>query len=220
MSFPRFKFQKTERAAATLATPATFPFPSPSVPSSVAEVASVAGVPPQNTFSAQTKVSPEIDLAAFHERAAIVEYDGSLTRGEADQAAAREMGFDTAEALYRAAIRAWRSEIDATPQTGIPGFDKLAAVSLRFLVSDWATNALAADWDETALFAIHEGLSPKERIDAWGLVPLLAWGVHRCIIEGFSRNDALSERSAAQRFTSHACAATLTEPCLGGGIQQ
>jgi hypothetical protein len=114
--------------------------------------------------------------------------------GEADRAAAREMGFDTAAALYRAAIEAWRSEIAAAPSTGIRDFDKLAAVSLRFLDSDWAVKALAAGWDETALFAVHEGQAPKERTDAWGLIPVLAWDFHGCTIEGFSR-DACALRT-------------------------
>jgi hypothetical protein len=135
--------------------------------------------------------SSDIDLAAFHERAAIMEYDGGMPRGEADQAAAREMCFATPEALYRAAIEAWRLEIAAAPQTGIPGFDKLAAVSLRFLGGDWAPKALAADWDETALFAVHEGKAPQERHDAWGLIPVLAWGIHRCTIETFGRDACL-----------------------------
>jgi hypothetical protein len=173
VSFPRFKFLKAESLAATSATPATFSFPLHSVLESVAEV----------------------------ERAAIMEHDGGLPRMEAEKAAAREMGFAAAEVLYRAAIEAWRLEIAAVPQTGIPGFDKLATVSLRFLGSDWATKALAADWDETALFAVHEGKAPQERHDAWGLVPVLAWGVHRCTIETFSRDVCLlrTQRDATLR---------------------
>jgi hypothetical protein len=183
MSFPRFEFQEVEPPLATLATK---PIKNPS---SVATVAVVAETP------------REIDLSAFAERAAIMEYDGSLPRAEAEQAAARELGFDTTQTLYRASIEAWGSAIVAAPKTGNPDLDKLAAVSLRFLASDWATKALVADWDETALFAIHEGQSPKERIDAWGLVPLLAWGVHRCTIESFSRNscELRTQRGATLR---------------------
>ena len=145
--------------------------------------------------------STDIDLAAFCERAAIMEHDGGLSRKEAEKAAAREMGFATAEALYRAAIEAWRLEIAAAPQTGIPGFDKLAAVSLRFLVSDWAMKALAADWDETALFAVHEGKAPQERPTPGVSSRFLAWGVHRCTIETFSRDACLlrTQRGAMLR---------------------
>jgi hypothetical protein len=59
-----------------------------------------------------------------------------------------------------------RASILAAPAATAPGFDKLASVSLSFLDSGWAAKALAADWDEIALFAIHEGPAPKERIDA------------------------------------------------------
>jgi hypothetical protein len=128
-------------------------------------------------------------------------HDGGLPRAEAEEAAAREMGFDTAEAFYRAAIEVWRSEIAATPSTGIHDFDKLAAESLRFLGGDWAVKLLAAGWDETALFAVQEGQAPKERTDAWGLIPVLAWGVHRCTIETFSRDVCLlrTQRDATLR---------------------
>lgn len=37
------------------------------------------------------------DIEAFEERAAIAEYDGGLTRGEAEDLAAREQGFRDAE---------------------------------------------------------------------------------------------------------------------------
>jgi hypothetical protein len=183
--------QKFSSAGPATATSATFATKETNKTRTVAAAATVAvaeagGAPPVS--------AKPVDLAAFHERAAIMEHDGGLTHMEAEKAAAREMGFATAEALYSAAIKAWRSEIAVTPQTGIRDFDRLAAVSLRFLVSDWAMKALAADWDETALFGIHEGEPPKERIDAWGLVPFLAWGIHRCTIEGFSR-DACALRT-------------------------
>jgi hypothetical protein len=183
------KFSSAGPATATSATVAT------EETNKTRTAATVATVAVAEAGSALAPVAAKpIDLAAFCERAAIMEHDGGLPRMEAEKAAAREMGFATAEALYRAAIEAWRLEIAAAPQTGIPGFDKLATVSLRFLGSDWAMQALAADWDETALFGIHEGESPKERIDAWGLVPLLAWGVHGCSIEGFNR-DACALRT-------------------------
>ncbi len=189
MTFPRFKLRKAEGQVATTATLATIPVFSPSVPGSVATVATVAGIARQNAFLEKPAPASAVNLVAFHERAAIVEYDGDLPRKEADRAAARDLGYGTAEALYSAAIEAWRSEITAIPQTGNHDIDKLATGSLQFLASDWATKALAADWDENALFAIHEGQSPKERIDTWGLIPVLAWSTHRCTIESFSRDE-------------------------------
>ena len=121
--------------------------------------------------------------------------------GKQTKAAAREMGFDTAEALYRAATEGVALGDRRRAATGIPGFDKLAAVSFRFLVSDWAMQALTVGWDETALFGVHEGKAPEKRHDAWGLIPVLAWGVHRCTIETFSRDVCLlrTQRDATLR---------------------
>ena len=192
MTFPRFQIPENQRRAATTAT---LLVSSPSVPESVAVVAVVAGAPSKNAF---LTAACEIDLAAFGERASIIEYDGGMLRAEAEEAAARDLGFHTAEALYRAAIKAWRSEIAATPQTGIRDFDRLATVSLRFLESEWAIKALAADWDETALFAVHEGQSPKERIDAWGLIPFLAWGIHKPSIISFDANACMLRPSGGE----------------------
>jgi hypothetical protein len=199
MSFPRFKNRKIEGGAATTATLATFAGTEAERIGNVAEVASVAsvaGVLPQNAFFAQpAPAAASIDLAAFHERGAIREYDGVMPREEADQAAAREMGFDTAADLYRAAIEAWRSEVIAAPETKLHGFDKLKSVSLHFLDSDWALIALAAGWDELALFAVHQGRATRERLDAQGLFPVLAWGTHRYSIAGFDANACLLRTS-------------------------
>jgi hypothetical protein len=184
--------QKFSSAGSAAATPATFATEETNKTRTAATVATVA-VAEAGSALAPVSAKP-IDFAAFQERAAIMEYDGGLPRAEADQAAAHELGYDTAAAFYAAVIEAWRSEIAATQQTGIPDFDRLATVSLRFLESEWVMKALAADWDETALFAIHEGQAPKERTDAWGLIPLLAWGIHSCTIEGFSR-DACALRT-------------------------
>lgn len=196
MTFPRFQIPKNQRRAATTAT---LSVSSSSVPESVAVVAVVAGAHSKNVFlTAACATARPIDLAAFAERASIIEYDGGMPRAEAEEAAARDLGFDTAEALHRAAIDRWRLEIAATPQTGIRGFDRLATVSLRFLESEWAMKALAADWDETALFAVHEGQSPKERIDAWGLIPFLAWGIHKPSIISFDANACLLRSPAGE----------------------
>ena len=75
-----------------------------------------------------------------------MEYDGGMSRLDAEDAAAREMGFDTASALYSDVIASWRSEVIAAPETKLHGFDKLKAVSLRFLASEWASKALEAGW--------------------------------------------------------------------------
>jgi hypothetical protein len=119
-----------------------------------------------------------------------MEYDGGLPRIEAENEAAREMGFDGAESLYRAAILSWRADIEAAPETKLHSFDKLKDVSLRFLASEWPMKALAAGWDEVALFGVHESAAPRERLDAQGLVPLITWGVLGCTILGLDRHAA------------------------------
>jgi hypothetical protein len=133
---------------------------------------------------------PPIDLASFAERSAIMEYDGGMPRLDAENAAAQEMGFDSAGALYHAVIEAWLAEIEAAPETKLLGFDKLRAFSLRFLASEWPMKALAAGWCEIGLFGVHECAAPRERLDAQGLVPLIAWGMLGCTILGLDRHAA------------------------------
>ena len=83
--------------AATPATPATNEAEKPNSAGFVANVAIVATISPaQNT-------SPNIpDADAFEERAAIAEYDGGLTRDEAEQLAAQCQRYDNVVA-FRAA---------------------------------------------------------------------------------------------------------------------
>jgi hypothetical protein len=119
-----------------------------------------------------------------------MQHYGGLPRLEAENEAARELGFETASALCSDVIASWRSEVIAAPETKLHGFDKLKAVSLRFLASEWPTKALAAGWCEIGLFGIHECAAPRERLDAQGLVPLIAWGVLGCTILGLDRHAA------------------------------
>jgi hypothetical protein len=94
-----------------------------------------------------------------------------------------------------APLASWRAFILAAPTTAARGFDKLAAVSLRFLDSEWASKAVASLWDAVSLFGIHGGPAPRERLDAWGLLPLLAWGTHRYSIFGFDAHACLLRTS-------------------------
>ncbi|MFZ1107781.1 MAG: hypothetical protein WAN43_05480 [Rhodomicrobium sp.] len=159
----------------------------------VANVAVATAWSPENSC-------PPIDLSAFHERAAIMECDGGLSRFEAENAAAIELGFETAQALYRAIIDAWLAEVAAAPETKLHGFDRLKDESLRFLVSDWALKALAAGWDDLGLFAVHENAAPRERLDAWGLATLLSWGVLKSSIVRFERDFCLLRTSGGSEL--------------------
>ena len=184
MSFPRFEFRKTEIPPAKMATDQA---------RKTQSVAGVAGALPKNAPFASLNARAEIDLSAFAERAAIMERDGGMSRAEADEAAAWELGHSSAGALYRAVIEAWGTEIEVAPSK-LHGFDKLAAVSNKFLTSGWSLKALAAGWCGVSLFGVHAGPAPKQRGDAYGLVPSLAWGVLQCSIVGFSR-DACTLRA-------------------------
>ncbi len=191
MTFPRFKMRERRDPLATTATTATLSGANAEQRANVATVAIVAGVPPRTAFFPQLRTRLEIDLDAFGERAAILEFDGGLPRLEAENKAARELGQASAETLYRAAIALWRGEIEAAPETKLHGLEKLRPVSLRFLDSNWVLKALAAGWCAVSLFGAHEGGAPRERIDAWGLLPMLAWGVHKSSIRLIERDFCL-----------------------------
>jgi len=101
------------------------------------------------------------------------------------------------ELLARTRISVWRTEI-ASVQPSVPEIDKLRAVSLRFLDSPDAISAIDHGWDAVSLFGMHEGPAPKARLDCWGLVLFLAWGVHGCTVESIDqRVCALRTRSGA-----------------------
>jgi hypothetical protein len=53
--------------------------------------------------------------------------------------------------------------------------ERLRQATLAFRSSPFADQAKALGWDEISLFGVHRGTHPKERMDAWGLIPLLAW---------------------------------------------
>jgi hypothetical protein len=126
-------------------------------------------------------------ITAFEECAAILEHDGGTSRIEAGRAAAKELGFPHPRAFYVACLKTWQTAIEtiALPHAGTDEerlrAEQLTALqhaSLAFLAAgDVPMQALSSGWDELQLFGIHEGLMPTARLDAWGLIPLLAWSV-------------------------------------------
>jgi hypothetical protein len=139
--------------------------------------AGAAGVLPQVVVvRGQTSTAQLIDLAAFTERCAILQYDNGLSQQEAEQAAAREAGHECIEELHAAAIEQWRGEILALPELNNRDGARLVSMSLDFLASDWAAMALACGWDDIALFAVFDGPwpTPRSRLDGQGLVPGIA----------------------------------------------
>ena len=75
---------------------------------------------------------------------------------------------------------------------------KLKSASLRFVDSPDAVAAVNHGWDAVSLFGMHEGPCPHERLDAWGLVLFLAWGIHKCTVQSIDQKVcALRTRSGA-----------------------
>ena len=60
--------------------------------------------------------------------------------------------------------------------------------------------ALAAGWDEVALFGVHGGEAPRERLDRWGVLPFLSWGTHTYSIVGFERDFCLLRTSGGSEL--------------------
>ncbi len=96
-----------------------------------------------------------------------------------------------------AIIAEWRDAI-ANVKPDRPDIDKLKAVSLSFLDSADAITAVEHGWDALSLFGMHRGECYRIRIDCWGLVLFLAWGVHKCSVETIdAKVCALRTRSGA-----------------------
>jgi hypothetical protein len=140
-------------------------------------------------------LTPPPSVATFEERAAIREESGELSRAEANQVAAQEFGYPHPKAFYSAVIHAWRAAIEAAwlpapasdcEQIKYGKFDALKTSSLAFLHSDFAT----CGWDELALFAVHESSAPAERIDSYGLLPLIAWSILGLKVSDIGREHA------------------------------
>lgn len=101
------------------------------------------------------------------------------------------------EQRRNAVIKEWRTAIESV-QPDTPQFQKLKDASLGFLDSHDAIVAVANGWDAISLFGMHKGSAPKMRVDAWGLVLFLAWGVHGCTVETIDQKVcALRTRSGA-----------------------
>jgi hypothetical protein len=120
--------------------------------------------------------SEVIDLTAFAERCAVLQYDHGLSRQDAERMAAQEVGQECIEGLHAAAIAQWCGEIHALQDLNSREGERLVSLSLDFLASDWAAMALAYGWDEIALFAVFDGPWPtlRSRLDGQGLIPAIA----------------------------------------------
>ena len=87
---------KLELQPSTPATSATSATRAPNLQPHVAEVADVAAPQPHN--------AEKPDTDAFEERAAICEFDGGLSRADAEDLAAKSQGFNNVVALRAAQL--------------------------------------------------------------------------------------------------------------------
>jgi len=81
-----------------------------------------------------------------------------------------------------AVIKGWLSEIEGVEPASME-WQRLKSASLNFLACHDAVVAIENGWNAVSLFGVHKGVAPKERVDCWGLVLFLAWGVHSCTVE-------------------------------------
>jgi hypothetical protein len=137
------------------------------------------------TSRKEALLGPLPAISDFEERASILEFDAGLDRDGANRAAAQELGFASPRALFRARLSAWRGAIDTfkpywlcgshAEQAPVSNAFDLKSASLDFLNGEHALEAVRLGWDEVQLFGVHEGAAPVERLDALGLVSVLAW---------------------------------------------
>jgi hypothetical protein len=79
--------------------------------------------------------------------------------------------------IIEATLAEWRTAA-ASVRTDNMDVAKLKTATLRFLDSEDARTAVTNGWDAMALFGLHEGNAPKERVGCWGLVVFVAWGTY------------------------------------------
>ncbi len=170
-----------------------------------------------------TPPAPPPSVASFEERAACLEFDGGMSRAEANNAAALEMGYPHPKAFYSAVIHSWHVAIEAawlpapasnSEQIKYGRFDALKTSSLEFLESEFALAAVSCGWDELALFGMHEGSAPVERIEAYGLVPLLAWSVLGLKLSSIGREHAVLTSCAGATLKHPRFRANFSEACV------
>lgn len=153
-------------------------------------------------FSAACAGSKVIDITAFTERCAILQYDHGLSRQEAERIAAQEVGQECIEGLHAAAIEQWRGEIHALQDLNSREGERLVSLSLNFLASDWAALALACGWDEIALFAVFDGPWPtlRSRLDGQGLIPAIAFSLFALKLVEIDAGVAILSSRAGSRL--------------------
>jgi hypothetical protein len=95
-------------------------------------------------------------ITGFEERAACLEFEGGMSRAEANHAAAKEFGFKNPRELFTAVINSWRKNIEAAflpapasdaEQKIFGAYDALKNSSLEFLDGEFVRQAVSCGWD-------------------------------------------------------------------------
>lgn len=109
----------------------------------------------------------EDDRAVFEERSAIAEHDGGLGRDEAEVMAAREQGYETADALRGAVVAGWARKIDCLVERSRadPEIARALDEARAFVREGWALQAVRLGWGELELFGVSAEASSRRR--AW-----------------------------------------------------
>ena len=109
-------------------------------------------------------------IDAFEERAAIMEFDGNLSRQHAETQAAREQGFEDADDLHAALVARWAAKIERLAELPATGgeADEALRRARAFIAEGWALQAARLGWDECRLFGLCP-IKPWARLDRKGV---------------------------------------------------
>jgi len=110
-----------------------------------------------------------VDENIYEERAAIAEFDGGLSRPDAEKLAAQEQGHADADSLHGDVVERWAAEIERLAR--LPVVSPEGAEALKraqaFIAEGWALQAVRLGWDEVDLFGVCP-LKPWARLDRKG----------------------------------------------------
>jgi len=98
-----------------------------------------------------------------------------------------------------ARVRAWRKAITAVPlpepwtdaeRLAAREIEALRDHSIAFVDGDFILDAVHCGWGEIEIFGVHEGTAPVERLDAYGLMPSLAFSTLGLTLTGIDHDHA------------------------------
>ena len=98
-----------------------------------------------------------LDVVAFEERAAVLEFDAGLSRDEAEAGAARELGYVDLDAFADAVLASWRNAAASAPvpMRDAAHWQTLQRLALTFLATPAAFDAARAGWPAESLFGVE-----------------------------------------------------------------